>query len=182
MVNGLLKGHKMQPTKHAIACRKWKAKNYERELERNRSRAYTPEEREYRRLKSIEYYNKNKERLAEYRKEYYENNKHKLNKISKEMMLLKNARVRAKQKQIPFDIILEDIIIPEYCPVFPTIKLDKENTETQDNSPSLDRIIPKLGYVKGNICVISHRANSVKSYGTAEEHDQVAEYIRQTSP
>ena len=27
-------------------------------------------------------------------------------------------------------------------------------------SPSLDRLLPHLGYVKGNIIVISHRANA----------------------
>jgi hypothetical protein len=31
------------------------------------------------------------------------------------------------------------------------------------NSPTLDRIIPELGYIKGNVCWISHRANTIKS-------------------
>ena len=45
------------------------------------------------------------------------------------------------------------------------------------NCPSLDRIVPKKGYVEGNIAWISNRANVIKNDGTAEEHLKVAEYI-----
>ena len=38
-----------------------------------------------------------------------------------------------------------------------------------DNSPNLDRIFPKKGYVPGNVRVISQRANRIKSDATVEE-------------
>ena len=38
-----------------------------------------------------------------------------------------------------------------------------------ENSPSLDRIDPTKGYVKGNVWIISHKANVFKSYATHEE-------------
>ena len=41
------------------------------------------------------------------------------------------------------------------------------------DSPSLDRIVPELGYVKGNIRVISNRANHLKSDATLEEHRKI---------
>lgn len=47
-----------------------------------------------------------------------------------------------------------------------------------DTQPTIDRIIPALGYVPGNIVVISHRANRMKSDGTAEEHERIAAWLR----
>ncbi len=45
-------------------------------------------------------------------------------------------------------------------------------------APSLDRLIPTWGYQKGNIAVISNRANKLKNDGTAREHAAVAEWMR----
>ena len=44
-------------------------------------------------------------------------------------------------------------------------------------TPSLDRINPKLGYVKGNVQVISWRANNIKRDATAEELRLVADFV-----
>jgi hypothetical protein len=38
-----------------------------------------------------------------------------------------------------------------------------------DHSATLDRKSPKLGYTRGNVAVISHRANRLKSDSTIEE-------------
>jgi len=84
-----------------------------------------------------------------------------------EVRLWTYAKNRAKTKGLPFDITPEDIIVPEVCPVFGT-KLD---------DPSLDRHIPILGYVKGNVYVMSNRANRLKSNGTFEEFEQVVQYL-----
>jgi hypothetical protein len=86
------------------------------------------------------------------------------------------ASKRAKKKKIPFTLTPNDIIIPEYCEVL-GIKLEPGRNKVEDSSPSLDRIDINLGYVKGNVAVISHRANSIKSNGTAEEHRKIANYI-----
>ncbi len=45
------------------------------------------------------------------------------------------------------------------------------------NSPSIDRIDPNRGYVKGNIAVVTHRINTIKSFGTAAEHRIIAEFL-----
>ena len=87
------------------------------------------------------------------------------------------AKKRAKNKNLPFDIEVSDIIIPEFCPVL-GLKLEVNDGLKQHNSPSLDRIIPSLGYVKGNIQVISDRANTLKSNGTLEEFEKLVEYMR----
>ena len=44
-------------------------------------------------------------------------------------------------------------------------------------SPTLDRIVPSLGYVPGNVVVISHKANSIKSNATAAEIRAVADWL-----
>jgi hypothetical protein len=45
------------------------------------------------------------------------------------------------------------------------------------NSPTLDKIDPSKGYVKGNVNVISQRASRLKSDGTAAEHRAIADYM-----
>lgn len=78
------------------------------------------------------------------------------------------ARKRAKELNLSFDITSEDIILPELCPILEK-PLEYGNRQATNFSPSLDRIIPNLGYVKGNIQVISKLANAMKSNATKEE-------------
>ena len=58
--------------------------------------------------------------------------------------------------------------IPEYCPVFPWIKLVRTEKHT-DCSPSIDRINHAKGYVPGNVRWISYRANQLRSNSEAHE-------------
>lgn len=66
--------------------------------------------------------------------------------------------------------------MPIYCPVL-GIKL-VPGGQIKDHSPSLDRIDNTKGYVKGNVHVISDRANRLKSDGTPEELMKVALYFQ----
>lgn len=109
---------------------------------------------------SREYYYKHKERLTEKRKEKYKN------KI--EYYLWLGARSRAKRKNIPFSITVNDIILPEKCPLL-GITLCVNSNSYQNSSYSLDRIDNTKGYTKDNIWVISNRANSLKKDASLEE-------------
>jgi hypothetical protein len=81
-----------------------------------------------------------------------------------EKMLLSCAKHRAKQEGVPFSITESDIVIPDKCPALGIpLYRGKGSGGHGFNSPSLDKIIPELGYVQGNIAVISHRANALKS-------------------
>ena len=82
--------------------------------------------------------------------------------------LLTKAKQRAKDKNIEFNITIDDIVIPEYCPVL-SIKLERGDGVFTQSSPSLDRIDSTKGYVKGNVEVISFRANNLKGDATPEE-------------
>ena len=98
-----------------------------------------------------------------------------------ERALLSSAKQRAKEAGVPFSITEEDIIIiPPCCPVLGIPLQRKAGRGGGDNSPSLDRIVPELGYVPGNIAVISNRANRIKSNATAEEIERVAAWLRAT--
>jgi hypothetical protein len=98
-----------------------------------------------------------------------------------EIWMLICARQRARKSGLPFNIELGDFTIPDKCPIF-GIKLATGSRQQHDNSPSLDKVIPELGYVKGNVWVISHRANSIKNSGTAQEHRAIADWIDANAP
>jgi hypothetical protein len=45
------------------------------------------------------------------------------------------------------------------------------------NSPSLDKIKPEYGYIKGNVCIISNKANTIKNNVNYEELYKVADWL-----
>lgn len=93
--------------------------------------------------------------------------------------MLKNAQYRAKKLGLPFDLTFEDVQIPEICPVLGIPLVSKEGRHGfLDNSPSLDRIIPALGYVRGNVRVISNRANTIKRDATMTELEAIVAYLK----
>ena len=98
-----------------------------------------------------------------------------------ERMILKHAQGRAKKQGIPFNIEESDIVIPDVCPVL-GLPLTKSIGMPTCNSPSLDKIIPDLGYVKGNIKVISYRANRLKNDASLAELRAIAAYVEAHTP
>ncbi|CAB5218962.1 hypothetical protein UFOVP229_14 [uncultured Caudovirales phage] len=98
--------------------------------------------------------------------------------------MLYKAKLRAKAKEIPCDVDLEYLcsIAPDICPVFGFELLWGRNSKTkrgssQDASPSLDRINPEKGYVKGNVAIISNKANMIKSNAKLRELYAVADWL-----
>ncbi len=93
--------------------------------------------------------------------------------------LLGRARRRAKLYGIEFSLTHEDIVVPKKCPVLGIALSSVEGTRAnRDSSPSLDRRDNSRGYVKGNVHVISWRANNLKSDGTVKELSAVVNYMR----
>lgn len=95
--------------------------------------------------------------------------------------LVASARHRAKKYGLPCTITHEDFEIPERCPIL-GIELEFGTSEDHNAAPSLDRIVPQLGYIPENIAIISHRANQIKNNGTADEHRQIADWIDANKP
>lgn len=90
--------------------------------------------------------------------------------------ILRNAKSRAKKKNIEFSITEKDIVLLEYCPIL-KIKLQENNFSAKPNSYSIDRIDNSKGYIKGNIQIISHRANQIKNDATVEELKLLLTYL-----
>jgi hypothetical protein len=88
--------------------------------------------------------------------------------LGRRSRMLSDARGRAARKGLEFNIELEDILVPSTCPYL-GILLVTDNPCKRDDSPTLDRVVPSLGYVKGNVEVISERANRIKNDATPEE-------------
>ncbi len=91
--------------------------------------------------------------------------------------ILNRARVRAKRKGLCFDITAKDLSMPTTCPLL-GIPIDPFS-EIVDLHPSLDRIDNRKGYEKGNVMIVSVRANRIKSDATHEELALMARNLRQ---
>lgn len=140
-------------------------------------------------MTTIEYYENNKQQIIErvtlwrqnnkdkidrYAKTYYEKHKEKIKdaqvKYRKEnplKYLYNLAKRRAKSRNVEFNIDLSDLTLPTHCPYL-GILLDSYHPE-QKYHPSIDRIDSSKGYIKGNVEIISHRANMLKNNASSEE-------------
>ena len=89
---------------------------------------------------------------------------------SAESKMYRRAKSRAKEQGLPFDIEVSDIVIPKTCPVLGLpIYCSVGKSGGFKYSPSLDKIDPSKGYVKGNIQVISQLANAMKASAKPSE-------------
>jgi hypothetical protein len=112
---------------------------------------------------------------------------HAANPEKRKRWLLERIRAKCKKDNIPFNITIEDLVIPSHCPIlgmplsFGVKKVSEYRNKKQGvpmDSPSVDRIVPELGYVKGNIVIVSYRANLIKTNATVSELIKVAEFYR----
>lgn len=84
--------------------------------------------------------------------------------------MCRSARARAKKKNLEFLITSEDIEIPDTCPLLGIpLTTGIGGIGLNEGSPTLDRIDSSKGYIKGNILVISHKANRIKNDASLEE-------------
>lgn len=169
-------------------CRiKGRAANQRRkEAKSNQSKEHYENNKKEIGLKNREWREKNKDKLKEYEKSPQRKHKNKLWREKKReedryRFVWYAAKRRAKLNNIPFTITKQDIIniCPKdnKCPIL-GITLQFGNKISQDNSPSLDRIIPSLGYVQGNILLISYRANRIKNDSTLDELEKICSFIK----
>lgn len=141
----------------------------------NRVRSITEEQREARNKKQKDYYRKPEinSKVKKQRADDRRNNPIKY--------LLKGAKTRAKRDGMPFNLDERDIIIPKVCPILgiPLVVNQGGTGGPSEYSPSIDKYIPSLGYVKGNICVISNKANTMKNSATLEEVTKLYLWMKQ---
>ena len=90
-------------------------------------------------------------------------------------------RQSALRNDILFTIKFEDIEQPEYCPVL-GIKLTygwSGEGLRDDAKATIDKLVPALGYVPGNVFVISWRANKLKNDMTVVELENILRYMKE---
>lgn len=135
------------------------------------------------------YYEKNKEVLNARKKEKYKQarldgkpypNKYKIPSCTSytyEWKMWYQAGKRAKERNLPYDLELSDIVIPDHCPLL-GIPLVRDFSD-RNASPSLDRVIPEKGYVKENVRVISMKANRMKQDVSLEFAQALIKYLQE---
>lgn len=79
-----------------------------------------------------------------------------------------------------FTVEFGDLVFPTHCPIL-GFELDYFTDTRTENSVTFDRVDPSKDYVKGNVVIISWRANRIKNDGTAEEHLLIADFIKNHS-
>jgi hypothetical protein len=130
---------------------------------------------------------KNADHIKRYREDKYSDYaQHMIDSRLKnpERFIHSRAKSRAKTKGLDFDLDKSDIIIPKLCPIL-GIPIIREHIKGRKpgptpNSPSIDRINNKKGYIKGNIMIISHKANTMKHDASPEELLRFARWIINT--
>lgn len=90
-------------------------------------------------------------------------------KKTKEQLLLERAKQSAQERKYDFNLNINDIIIPKYCPLLNVKLTFKYTPKTKNSYYSIDRIDSKKGYIKGNVQVISLKANTMKNDATRDE-------------
>jgi len=88
---------------------------------------------------------------------------------------LYRIRHRAKKLQVPCDLTIDDLELPEKCPIL-GIPMQFNTVSPDENSYSLDRIDNTKGYTKSNVQIISHLANMLKSKATLEQLEKLGEW------
>lgn len=154
-------------------------------------RNYYKENKEKQKEKQKEKRQTNHEEYKDYLKDYWVKNSKDL-KVKRLTTRLEDPlktnliqiKCRSKKIGVPFNLKKEDVEIPELCPVFGLPLKFNVGCGYKDTgfSPSVDRIIPELGYIKGNIQVISKKANAMKSDATPEELRMFAKWVLKTFP
>jgi hypothetical protein len=137
--------------------------------------------------KARQYYHDNKEKVLENVKNYRDANRPLIQQKGKEYYrrklknrLLNAARARARKYGYEFDLTVDDIIMPKYCPLLGIEMFVTESRKGKKHSSfSLDRIDSSKGYVKGNVWVISMMANSMKSDSNYEDFKKMADNWKQ---
>ncbi|MDE2103315.1 MAG: hypothetical protein KGL39_39105 [Patescibacteria group bacterium] len=93
--------------------------------------------------------------------------------------LVQSARWRAKKRKLPFDLTAT------YCQTLWTGRCAISGLALSVNkghgpgllSPSIDRIVPQRGYVRGNVRFVAMAVNSLKHSGTDEDMLMIARAI-----
>lgn len=168
----------------ALICKACKCKIVAEWKKKNPDKVRLQKQREYQVRKQNP---KAIKRQQQRRQEWYQKIR-KSGVSGKVQLLLGNIKARVKQGEIPMDLDFDYLvsIATDNCPV-DGLPLDWEmNSVTEgkatDRSPSIDRIIPSLGYVKGNVKFIANKWNTWKSNMLLRDLELIIAYMEKHLP
>jgi hypothetical protein len=89
-------------------------------------------------------------------------------------IMCQHSKGSAKSRDLDFDLDARDLLpLPTHCPILgfelsykgrlSRYSKETDNSGPNDFSASIDRIDPDQGYLRGNVVIVSNRANVVKS-------------------
>lgn len=149
--------------KQRLASKKWYEKNKDAIAKNRKGNRYE---------EHLSYYQKNKDSIIKATKKWAEANPERVKEIQKKSRqsndkrrLFNLVKNRSKNKDIEFNLTIDDIIIPKSCPYLETSFIYGD----PNKGMSVDRIDNSKGYIKGNIEVISLQANRMKNVASIEE-------------
>ena len=91
--------------------------------------------------------------------------------------LLSKARRSAILRGQECTLTLDDFEIPTHCPIFSMPLRDTTGTgRRSDDTASIERIDNSLGYIPGNVVIISWKANRLKNNATMEELQRIVDF------
>ena len=89
-------------------------------------------------------------------------------------VVLGNIRKRVKNKSIPFNVDAKYLLsIFPYNMICPILGIEMSWGGNSTNSPSLDRLNPSKGYIKGNVRWVSNKANVLKNENNFEDFEKI---------
>ena len=186
--------NKHNPDGHCSRCKLCDKEYYEKNKEKNLE--YYQQNRDKILAQTKAYHQQNRDKILARKKVYRQQNKDKI-RIEKRdyaqrgkssidyalSRLLHGAQRRAKRDNLPFDLTIEWLrtMVISHCPItLQPLDWTKEqvvNGKAGPNSPSIDKNIPKVGYVQSNCAIISYRGNMIKNNGTIDEHLRTVQYM-----
>lgn len=92
------------------------------------------------------------------------------------------SKDRSKRKGIVFDLSNESVVaalaLSENRCTYCSIPFNFQRTiQTRRDSPTLDRIVPSLGYTPQNVVVCCYRCNMIKNEATPEELRRLSDTV-----
>jgi hypothetical protein len=142
----------------------------------------------------VAYFKRTQPARQAYARAWYARNKERAHKRGNESRLRRRARdpigfmvqrikVSAKARGLAFNLTSRDLRMPNKCPVF-GLKLvwpKRLGHRRPPNMPTIDRVNSRRGYVRGNVQIISSRANGLKSNATLGELKALVRYIERAN-
>jgi len=157
------------------------------EKRREWSRKYYAAHREKYKEQSLKWRKANPEKFRACNRRWADANPKKVEKYRRKFLdanprltLVRYAKSRAKKYGLAFDLDVDKMHWPEFCPVL-GIKLkyepDRDGLKSR-NRATLDRIVPELGYTLANTRVMSWEANRMKNNYTVKTLQAILDYIK----